>query len=59
MTVMPRLEVTVEVDRTAPSTDTGFHVSGTVRDEDGAEEPFVGWIGLLALLQRSLTMDVP
>ena len=59
MTLMPRLQVTVEVDRSVPSTDTGVHVSGTVLGEDGAEEPFVGWIGLLALLQRSLTMDGP
>ena len=58
MTVMPRLEVTVEVDRALPSTDNGMHVSGTVRGEDGSIETFVGWIGLLALVQRALTLDV-
>jgi len=54
---MPRLEVTVEVDRSAPDHDDGLHVSGTVRGEDGAEEAFVGWIGLLALVQRALTVE--
>ena len=57
MTAMPRLEVTVEIDRSLPAADSGVHVSGTVRSEDGCVEGFVGWIGLLALVQRALTVE--
>jgi hypothetical protein len=59
MTPMPRLEVNVELDRSVPAADDGLHVSGTVRGEDGSVEPFVGWIGLRALVQRALTVDAP
>jgi hypothetical protein len=30
------------------------HVVGTLRGDDGVEVGFVGWIGLLALLQRAV-----
>ena len=31
------------------------HVSGTVRDGAGVAMPFVGWVGLLALLQQAIS----
>ncbi len=54
---MPRLEVTVEVDRDAPDNHDSLHVTGTVRSEDGSETAFVGWVGLLALVERALTAE--
>lgn len=54
---MARLEVTVDVDPDAPASDDGLHVTGTVRDEHGAETRFVGWVGLFALIQRALMVD--
>jgi len=55
--LMPRLEVTVEVDRDAPDNHDSLHVTGTVRSEDGSETAFVGWVGLLALVERALTAE--
>jgi hypothetical protein len=31
-------------------------VSGTVRREDGAEHPFVGWVNLMALLHDAVVL---
>jgi len=46
---MPRLEVEIEAE------DGDEHVFGTIRTEDGDDVSFVGWIGLLALLQQAVT----
>jgi len=46
-----RLEVEIDAEHDA---DDGLTVSGVVRDESGGETPFVGWVGLLSLLQQAL-----
>ena len=46
---MPRLELHIDVE------DDEEHVFGTVRAEGGDDVSFVGWIGLLALLQQAVT----
>jgi hypothetical protein len=43
-----RLEVQIDVEE-------DDHVYGTVRTEDGHDSSFVGWIGLLSLLQQAVT----
>jgi len=43
-----KLELEIEVD------DQEEHVYGTVRTEDGDDATFVGWIGLMLLLQRAV-----
>ena len=45
---MPHLEVDIALE-------DGEHVRGTVKREDGEDMPFVGWIGLLSLLQAAVT----
>jgi hypothetical protein len=45
---VPRLELQIDVE------DDDEHVFGIVRTEDGADAPFVGWIGLLSLLQQAV-----
>jgi hypothetical protein len=44
-----RLEVEIEVDSEEE------HVYGTVRTESGDDVSFVGWVGLMALLQRAVS----
>jgi hypothetical protein len=51
---MPQLELSIDVDHAAVEGD-GLQVRGTLVGPDGAH-PFVGWIGLLALLQQALTV---
>ena len=46
---MPRLELQIDVEK------DDEHVFGTVRTEDGDDAPFVGWIGLIALLQQAVS----
>ena len=46
---MARLELEIDVDGDAQ------HVKGTIRPEGGERVPFVGWIGLMALLQQAVT----
>jgi len=48
---VPRLEVEIDAE---PGAGDGLAVSGVVRDESGEETPFVGWVGLLSLLQQAL-----
>jgi hypothetical protein len=67
---MPRLELDIAVDR-RPATDGGAgpgtdgmagdgpRVSGTVVGPDGRVSAFVGWVGLLALLQQAIAEPVP
>ena len=43
---MARLELEIEVE--------DAHVRGTLRTEDGPPVPFVGWLSLLAQLEREL-----
>ena len=50
---MPRLELSIDVDHSRVE-DDGLRVSGTLVGPDGAH-PFVGWIGLLALLQQAVS----
>ena len=45
---MPRLEVQIDVEE-------DDRVFGTIRTEEGDDVSFVGWIGLLALLQQAVT----
>jgi hypothetical protein len=55
---MPRLELNIEADQadadTTSARATGVHVSGTVVGPDGAVATFVGWLGLMAVLQRAV-----
>ena len=45
---MARLELEIEVD------EREDHVYGTLRTEDGDDVAFVGWIGLMLVLQRAV-----
>jgi hypothetical protein len=45
---VPRLELLIEVEEEE-------HVYGTVRTESGDDVSFVGWIGLMALLQQAVS----
>ena len=49
---MARIELQIQLDDA--DADAG-HVHGTVRTESGEDVAFVGWIGLLALLQQAVT----
>jgi hypothetical protein len=51
---MPRLELSIDVDH-SPVDDGDLRVSGTLVGPHGAH-PFVGWIGLLALLQQAVSV---
>ncbi|MGH9191950.1 MAG: hypothetical protein ACRDZ0_05705 [Acidimicrobiales bacterium] len=54
---MPQLELSIDIDHTAVDVDD-LQVSGTLVGPDGAHA-FVGWVGLLALLQRAVTVQDP
>jgi hypothetical protein len=63
---MPRLQLDIAVDRRPTTdrragdvTDDGPHVSGTVLGPDGRVSAFVGWVGLLALLQQAIAAPGP
>jgi hypothetical protein len=54
---MPRLQLDIAVDRAAadgPAGEADPPVRGTLVHPDGRETPFVGWVGLLALLQEAV-----
>jgi hypothetical protein len=54
---MPRLQLDIAVDHSAddgPARDADPLVRGTLVHPDGSEASFVGWVGLLALLQRAV-----
>jgi len=54
---MPLLQLDIAVDRLAgdgPTEDADPPVRGTLVHPDGTEASFVGWVGLLALLQRAV-----
>jgi hypothetical protein len=54
---MPRLQLDIAVDRAAtdgPVDSTDPPVRGTLVHPDGTEATFVGWVGLLALLQQAV-----
>jgi hypothetical protein len=53
---MPRLQLDIAVDRAATGGPEGSDppVRGTLVHPDGTEASFVGWVGLLALLQRAV-----
>jgi hypothetical protein len=46
---VPRLELQIDVE------DGDEHVYGTIRTEGGDDVAFVGWIGLLSLLQQAVS----
>ncbi|HLM63387.1 MAG TPA: hypothetical protein VK306_03740 [Acidimicrobiales bacterium] len=56
---MPLLSLDIRLDEDPPLSATaerdGLRVRGTLAGPDGTEVPFVGWVGLLALLQRALS----
>ncbi|HEX8804434.1 MAG TPA: hypothetical protein VF743_09580 [Acidimicrobiales bacterium] len=55
---MARLQLDIAVDRSAtggPGDGSDPPVRGTVVHADGTEATFVGWVGLLALLQRAVS----
>jgi hypothetical protein len=62
---MPRLELDIAVDRPATGgragdvAGDGPHVSGTLLGPDGRVSAFVGWVGLLALLQQAIAEPAP
>jgi len=51
---MPQFELSIDVDHAAVEGD-GLQVRGTLVGPDGAH-PFVGWIGLMALLQQAVSI---
>ena len=51
---MAHLDLVIGPDTDASPAD-GLSVRGVVRTDDGVETPFVGWVGLLALLQRAVS----
>jgi hypothetical protein len=66
---MPRLAIDIDVDDAAVTggraagvdgvaTD-GPHIRGTLFGPDGSVSAFVGWVGLLALLQRAIAEPAP
>jgi hypothetical protein len=67
---MPRLELDIAVEQ-RPATDSGAdgttsgvagdgpQVSGTLVGPDGRVSAFVGWVGLLALLQQAIAEPAP
>ncbi|HEX7135211.1 MAG TPA: hypothetical protein VF228_21740 [Iamia sp.] len=56
---MARLELSIQVDEAAGGAaidgDRALPVVGTVRGEEGDAVPFVGWVELVALLQRAVS----
>jgi hypothetical protein len=52
-----RLEL--DIERDPDTAGDGLSVRGVVRVDDGSETTFVGWVGLLALLQRAVTTHDP
>jgi hypothetical protein len=52
---MPRLALDISAD---PEPVGDPQVSGTLVDADGRATAFVGWVGLLALLQQAVAADV-
>jgi hypothetical protein len=63
---MPRLEIDIAVDhrpaagsRADDVAGDGPHVSGTLLGPDGRVSAFVGWVGLLSLLQQAIAGPVP
>ena len=52
---MPRLVLDIEVDGATSRDGDSLHVSGTVRGDDRPDTAFIGWIGLVAILQQALT----
>jgi hypothetical protein len=62
---MPRLELEIAVDQRAAEggaadvTGEGPRVSGTVLGPDGRVSAFVGWVGLLALVQQAIAEPPP
>jgi hypothetical protein len=55
---VPRLELNIEVADGERRSGAGLPVTGTVRDECGSAVSFVGWVGLLALLEQALEFPV-
>lgn len=55
---MPRLELDIEVADGDGRSGGGLPVTGTLRDERGDAVSFVGWVGLLALLEQALDYPV-
>ena len=54
---MPRLQLDIAVDRSATdglADGADPPVRGTLVHPDGTESTFVGWVGLLALLQQAV-----
>jgi hypothetical protein len=59
---MPRLELDIAVDPPSPTDAEAVHgdqVSGTLVGPDGRAATFVGWVGLLALLQQAIAEPAP
>jgi hypothetical protein len=54
---VPRLELNIEV-ADSERTSAALPVTGTLRDESGRATAFVGWVGLLALLEQALDYPV-
>ena len=53
---VPRLELHIEVDGAEQVTADHLQVAGTVKPEGGQPVSFVGWVGLLALLQQAVSV---
>jgi hypothetical protein len=51
---VPRLELNIEVADGERRSGAGPAITGSVRDDRGSAVSFVGWVGLLALLEQAL-----
>lgn len=52
---MARLELHIEIDPEVSDQGEPRQVRGSVFDENGSETPFVGWLGLIVLLQQTVS----
>jgi hypothetical protein len=52
------LRLTVELETVPGGAGEGadLQVAGRVRRDDGAEHPFVGWVGLMAVLHDAVVL---
>jgi hypothetical protein len=55
---MAELNIVIDPDP-GGSPDGATSVRGVVRRADGGEDAFIGWVGLLALLQRAVSDEDP
>jgi hypothetical protein len=55
---VPRMELNIEIADSDRRSGAALPVAGSLRDETGVETAFVGWVGLLSLLEQALALPV-